>query len=323
MQSALARREIPPAHRDAVVAGVLFGARRGLDSHGVPLFKVYLQELDSGRAKTAPVFRYSGRGAARVLDADDALGMVAGAEATRTASELAQAHGVGVVSVRRSNHFGAASIYASSLADLGMVGLVMSNSDALVVPHGGVRPLLGTNPIAFAAPGTGAEQLCADLATSQGSFLKHLAPARSGKPVAAGLVTDRHGRDVAETGEPPFALMPVGGYKGQCLGMMVSVLCALLSGERPDWELVNMYQEPFDEGRHISHFFMAMDLTAFGDRTLFRTRLSDLTATFRSSPGRAGQEVKCPGDLERAAEADRRANGVPISPEDYDLLASS
>jgi LDH2 family malate/lactate/ureidoglycolate dehydrogenase len=129
----------------------------GIDTHGVRLLPTYLREIEGGRANRTPQFRVRGRfPAAGVFDADDALGAVAATAAMREAMARAATCGVAAIAVANSNHFGAAAHYAKLALQRDQIGLVLSNSDALVVPFGGMLPMNGTNPLAMAAPGVGA-----------------------------------------------------------------------------------------------------------------------------------------------------------------------
>jgi ureidoglycolate dehydrogenase (NAD+) len=321
MDAGLRRTGLAEDHRRQVISALLFASLRGIDTHGIALFKTYLDELATGRAASQPVLRCQRSGPALVhLDAGGALGIVAGAEASRLAAESARAAGAAVVVVGNSNHFGATSFFAHEIARQNMVGIVMSNSDALVVPSGGRQPLLGTNPIAMAAPGAGEEMFCCDLATSQGSFLRSIRIRDLGEPIPPGVLADEAGRDVAISGGQPAALLPLGGHKGQCLGMMVSILCALLTGEPCDWEIPNLYQPPFDRPRRISHFFLAISLEAAGGIEPFRKRLSRMLGVFRETPAMSGAEVTFPGHKEAQTAAERRLHGLPLEEDDFALL---
>jgi len=323
MGTALARHGLSPMHRQDVVHGIMFASLRGVDTHGVPLFKTYLDELTTGRAKVQPAFEYvQHRAAIARLAADAALGMVAAAEATRRTIALTKANGVGVVVVANSNHFGAASVYATTMARAGLVGVAMTNSDALVVPVNGRVSRLGTNPISMAAEGDGGDLFCADLATSQGSFLRSVALLDSRQVIPNGVLVDSQGQDLATHGGSPAALLPLGGYKGQCLGMIVAILCALLAGEPFDWELPNLFDGPFDQPRRISHFFLGIDVGATTESSSFRRRLSEYLGAFRASPGVDNAAVACPGDLEREEQRTRAKKGIPITDEDYKFLMS-
>ena len=312
MTEALGRRGLSAEHAAYVVDGLLETSLRGVDTHGVRLFPTYLAELDGGRSQANPELRWSGERAARVLDAGNALGLVAGRVAADEAVRIAREHGVGAVSVRDSNHFGAAGVYTLAMARQGVIGLAFTNSDALVAPHGGTRPVFGTNPVSMAAQGAGDDLFCADFATSQVSYSKVKHHRAHGLPLEPGWVVD---------GEETV-LQPLGGHKGQCLGMMVEILCALLAGMPLDAELSHLYAPPFDEPRRVAHLFIALDVAAFRDPGAFRESLSRLLGEVRAEPAGAGARVVTPGDLEAETAARRRRQGVPLEEDDWSFFAS-
>jgi ureidoglycolate dehydrogenase (NAD+) len=309
MDAALRRRGLSGEHAGYVVDGLIEASLRGIDTHGVRLFSTYLAELDGGRSRARPKLVWSGeRPAARVLDAGCA-------EAVR----LARDHGVGAVSVRSSNHFGAASVYTLAMARAGVLGLSFTNSDALVAPYHGIRPLFGTNPVSMAVRGEGGDLFCADLATSQVSYSKVKHYRAQGLPLEPGWAITADGSDAAQ-GEVA-ALKPLGGHKGQCLNMMVEILCALLGGMPLDHELSHLYAAPYDEPRRVGHFFLAIDPAAFVDPEGFRRSLSGLMACVRAQPAVAGERVLVPGDLEDEHAAVRGREGIPLTEEESAFFA--
>jgi len=331
MDAALRRRGLSAEHTGYVVDGLIEASLRGIDTHGVRLFPTYLAELDGGRSRARPELVWSGdRPAARVLDAGGALGLVAGRIAGDEAVRRAREHGVGAVSVRNSNHFGAASVYTLAMARAGALGLSFTNSDALVAPFHGLRPLFGTNPVSMAVRAEGGDLFCADFATSQVSYSKVKHYRAQGLPLEPGWAIGPDGGDAAlsEGMGEIAALKPLGGHKGHCLNMMVEILCALLAGMPLDHELSHLYAAPYDEPRRIGHFFLALDLAAFGDPESFRRSLSGLMACVREQPAAAGEggeaagRVLVPGDLETECVAVRQREGIPLTAEESAFFAS-
>lgn len=317
LREALLRRGLSDEHAGWVVDGLIETSLRGVDTHGVRLFPTYIQELDGGRSRANPEMAWVGEGrAARLLDAGGALGLVAGRYACAEAVRLAREHGVGTVAVRSSNHFGAASVYTLAMAREGVLGMSFTNSDALVAPFHGVRPIFGTNPISLAVQGGGADLFCADFATSQVSYSKVKHYKAQGIDLEPGWAVTADGRDAAEEAGEVSALKPLGGHKGHCLGMMVEILCALLAGMPLDHELSHLYGEPYDEPRQVAHLFLAYDISAFQDPAAFRARLSGLLRLVREQPAVEGEQVIVPGDLEAEETARRRAEGIPLTDEE-------
>jgi len=306
IRAAFERRGLSPEHADFVAQGLVEPSLRGIDTHGVALLETYLLEVEGGRAKARPTLTWRDAGTAgRVLDAGGALGLVAGREACAAAVEVAKAHGVGVVVVRNSNHFGAASYYTVEMARHGVLGLCCTNSDALVTPFQGNAPLVGTNPLSAAAA-AGEELFCADFATSQVAYSRVRKYREGEQPLPADwAVTDGTGEVVA--------LHPLGGssgYKGEGLGLLVEILCAVLAGEPLDHELSHLYAPPYDAPRRVAHFFLALDIGAFTDSGSFAAKLATLLGVVRG----AGEGVMAPGDPESRAMARRGREGIPLTP---------
>ena len=306
MHHALVPFNLPDEHEQYVIDTLVTTSLNGIDTHGVQLLETYIRELQGGRCKPRPNLAFTSTAPATgILDADDALGVVAANEAIKRAVALARQSGVSAISVTNSNHCGAAGYYATLAARSGMIGLVFTNSDALVAPFNGLIALNGTNPIAMSAPGLGDEVFSLDASTSQTSFLKALRAASADGESISGDSREKALR------EP---LKPLGGYKGQGLGMMVQIFGAVLTGMPFDHQLSNMYDAPYNKGRKIGHSFICLDINTFMPLASFRARLSELLHIFRNSPpADPSSPVIVPGDAERRAHEKRVNEGLPLS----------
>lgn len=320
MRRALAARDIDAMQVDDIVDTLISTSLDGIDTHGVRLLGTYLKELDGGRSKARPALQMQTRlPALTLLDADGALGVVAGNAAIRHAILRAREFGIAAVAVCNSNHFGAAGYYAGLAAAAGLVGLAFSNSDALVAPFNGARAMIGTNPLAMAAPGLDGDRFYLDMATSQVAYSRVMHYTAHRVALAPGWACNANGGDAAVSGEAA-ALLPLGGYKGQGLGMMVQILSALLVAMPFDHTLSPLYSPPYDAPRQIGHFFIAIDPAALGDVEAFRGRVTGLLDALRGSP-HATEPVIVPGDKERAARRERLALGIPLDDDELRVFA--
>jgi ureidoglycolate dehydrogenase (NAD+) len=316
---------VPAEDANQVADALVDTSLRGIDTHGLRLLPQYLDELATGVAKTEPDIRVvKDRGAGLLIDADGALGVLAGLAAARCAEQRARAYGVAAVAVRNSNHFGAASVYTRRLARHGLVGIAVTSAASRVAPYGGVEPLFGTNPISVAAGGQdyGADEFALDMATSQVCFgeVKHRRAQR--RPLENGWVTDADGRPTTEPGEA-YALSPLGGYKGHGLAMAVSLLGSVLTGTPLDWQLSQVGQGTPGQGRGVGHLLLALDPGAFAGQADFSAGLADLLGTVRAAtPAVQSQPVLAPGDPQRAHERQRRLHGIPLDARTADLLSA-
>lgn len=296
---------------------------RGIDTHGLRLLPQYLDELADAIATARPEIRtVRDSGAAVMLDAGGALGVVAGLAAARTAAERARAHGVAAVGVRNSNHFGAASVYSRHLAHQGLVGMVTTSAASRVAPFSGTEPLFGTNPLSFAAAAEG-DEFSLDMATSQVCFGEIKERRKHGRALDAGWATDTDGRPATDP-DRAYALSPLGGYKGQGLAMVATLLGALLTGSPADWELEHIGASTPGRGRGIGHLIVCLDPAAFAGAEEFATGLTGMLKTTRATrPGAdAEQPVQVPGDPQRRIAAERAEHGIPLDPHTAQVFAA-
>lgn len=284
---------------------------RGIDTHGIRLFNYYLLELRHGRANLHPKMQVDERLlATATIDADNANGLIAGKKGMEVAIEKANRLGIGMTVVKNSNHFGAAGSFTRLASAAGLIGISMSNSDALVSFQGSTEPFLGTNPIAFSIP-TQDIPFELDLATSQVAYSKIKTYLKNNIPLESGWGIDELGQD-SEISNKVRALQPLGGYKGQALGMMVQMLTCVLSGGLFDNQISHLYTEPYDKPRKISHSFIAINPKAFMDETEFINRVSALL----ESAKKVAPEVILPGQKEKESMLIRIKEGLPLSDED-------
>ncbi|MGH8481713.1 MAG: Ldh family oxidoreductase [Nevskiaceae bacterium] len=314
--------DVDPVGAGHVVDSLVQTSLRGVDSHGIQLFPHYVRAVAAGRvsARPQPVLARTAASTAR-LDADHAFGHHAGALAIDAAVDIARETGLGAVSVRDSTHFGAAAYFALRAADAGMIGLSFTNADALVKAFNAREPVFGTNPLCFAAPLRDEGPLCLDMATSLVSWNKVRNARVSGAALGGDWAFDAAGQPTTDA-DAAASLSPAGGYKGYGLGMMVEVLCGLLADGPIARELLPMFSAPIEARRHLSHFFLALDLERFVPGARFRARLQGLVDAIRAmTPMQA--HVMVPGDPEKRAAVERARDGIPATQALLDAFAEA
>ena len=302
----------------------------GIDSHGVSMLIMYDAMRRAGQINLDASPRVVRRTAVTALiDADAGLGHPAATMAMTIAADMAAAKGIGWVSVRNSHHFGAVGNYVLQAAERGMIGLVCSSTRTVsVVPTFGLAPLLGTNPIAMAAPAGRHPPIVLDMSTSVVAVNKVKIYAFKEQPLPSGWVTDAAGQAVtssalayrmlAELGEGGLTPvggngMALGGHKGYGLGIFAQVLGSTLAGGSFS-PIRNRTQQPH-EPDNIGHCFMALDPSAFRERDDFLADVDALIDTLRATaPADPAQPVLIPGDPERAERARRLRDGIPMPP---------
>lgn len=315
------------ARADAEIsAEVLVAADlRGIESHGVSRLRMYYDGLKSGRHNPQTNFEIiSDRDTAVVVDAHESMGHPVGVRAMRLAIEKARQYGTGTVAVRHSSHFGIAGYYTLMAVRAGMIGLSFTNARPSVAPTFGVRPMLGTNPIAFGVPTDEECPFLFDAATSIIQRGKIEVMAREGKPMPPGWVISREGELLTDarradagfaTGEN--ALLPLGGagellggHKGFGLSVMVELLCTALQD--------NAYMGHLPPGKglpaQVGHFFMAIDIEHFIPLERFKAISGGIVRELRAAEKAPGQaRIYTAGEKEFELEKRYRRTGIPIS----------
>ena len=204
-----------------------------------------------------------------------------------------------------------------------MIALVVSHSDAVVIPHDGLRPFNGTNPLAFAAPVRGQEPISVDLATSAVAWNRLLLLQHMHLPIPADVVVNANGMDTIEL-SAAAALLPLGGrahgHKGAALASMVEVLSSALTGMMHGYRLISMEGPDMSTPRHLGHFFLVLNPSAFVPIAVYDNLVASYLSDLRSQAGLSGVAVLAPGDKEARELERRRHSGIPVSTETWASL---
>lgn len=293
---------------DSVVEASL----KGIDTHGLALFPHYYEGFLKGRLKKDPQFRIiKDNGSAKLIDADGAIGHHAGIFAMDFCIDMAAKNGAGIVAVKNSSHFGAANFFTEYAAKHNMLGFAFTNTNSLVKAHNAVEPFFGTNPICFSAPIEGEEPFCLDMATSVISWNYVRNHKVSNTPLQDGVAYDENGEFTTD----PFkakCVRPVGDYKGFGLGMMIEILCSVLTDSEIGHDLQPMFGSDMSKNRGISHYFQAVDISKFTNPKKFAARMKNLVERVRGLKPLLGKEVMVAGDPEKRIMAQRKISGIPI-----------
>jgi LDH2 family malate/lactate/ureidoglycolate dehydrogenase len=323
------------AHSETTAEMMLETDLRGVDSHGISMLPTYDREFRSGRLNMRPLFKTVREGPARALiDADASLGHPVSVYAMNLAVDKCRDTGVAVVSVFNSHHFGAAGCYSRIAAERGAIGMVTASTRGVtMVPTFAAEPVMGTNPIAFAAPARRHPPFQLDMATTTVAAGKVKVHKLNHRPVPPGWVVDGAGRTVTDPEEafryvferPEGGITPLGGtrelggHKGYGLAVMVHILGGALSGASFS-PIRNRTQKPSDP-HNIGHFFLAIDPRAFRPDGEFENDLDQVIDVLHDArPADPRQPVLVAGDPEMATRAERLRDGVPIPDDLMDQL---
>lgn len=306
-----------------VAQGLVQTSLRGVDSHGVRLFPHYLSALEGGRINPNPKYAFKKSSPSTgILDADHAFGHAAGMVAAEKAVKLAKNGGTGHVAVYNSTHFGAAAYYALKIASHDMIGMAFTNTDALVQTYGGKRPFLGNNPVAFAAPCKGEEPFCLDMATSVVTFNKIRQLREKGRMAPAGVGANIRGIETVNADEIVM-LLPIGGYKGYGLSLMIEIMCSLLTGMPYGPHIPKMFEAPLHAKRFLGQFVIAIRIDCFQEVRVFKKRMSELIEELRNEPRLNNRiPIQVAGDPEKKMFEKRSRSGIPIDRELLKVLVA-
>jgi LDH2 family malate/lactate/ureidoglycolate dehydrogenase len=291
----------------------------GFDTHGIAHLvghPGYVPGLRAGYVLPLAPFEVLRESVATALvDGHGALGAVTATRATDLAIAKAREAGIGAVTVREGRHFGAGSVYALRIAREEMVGVVTTNASPWVVPTFGRERMLGTNPIAVAAPTDDDDRpFVCDVSTSTVAFGQVERALRTREALRPGWAVDADGRPtldpsvvVREGGLTPLGGTPEGSsHKGYALSTAVDLLTGILSGA--GWSKLLPVVTT-----QAAHTFVALRIDAFADPAVFRRDLGAMLDALRASlPMEGAERVLVPGDREAAARREREAHGVPV-----------
>jgi LDH2 family malate/lactate/ureidoglycolate dehydrogenase len=289
-----------------LVAETLVAANlRGVDSHGVVRLPHYATRLRNGSVKARPhITAKRTAPSAAVVEGDAGMGQLVAVRAMQEAITLAKETGAGAVVARNSAHCGACAWFVEMAVKEGMVGVALTHTDSIMVPPGMKRIFLGSNPIAFGAPGA-REPVIIDMSTTHVAWGKVLVARQEAKPIPPDWGVDAAGRPTTDA-ERVVGLAPTGGHKGYALALMIEILCAHLAGVPFARHVTKMYGE-LDKPRNLGHFMLALDVARFTDRKAFLSSIDSLLGEIRAEGALA------PGDPERANAARRRREGVSLA----------
>ena len=300
----------------------------GIESHGIQRLIRYHKEITEGLVKidAMPEVVFETPLSA-VIEGNDAMGQLLGVEAMQMAIDKAKAHGFGMVTVRNSNHYGIAGFYTKMAAKEKLIGLSMTNTEAIMVPTFGRQAMIGTNPIAFAMPADPTD-FSFDAATTVVPRGKLEVYAKRGNGIPMGWALDENGNDSSDADrvlgniihKTGGGILPLGGYgelnggyKGYGYGMLCEIATAILSGGTTSNYI---YKTP---GRaNIAHCFIALDYGMFGDKQTIEKDLSTFMQELRdSNKAEDCDRIYTHGEKETESKSRVMANGVSLNEKTY------
>ncbi|KAF1950085.1 malate/L-lactate dehydrogenase-like protein [Byssothecium circinans] len=304
-----------PKNNATIVAQCLVEADlRGVDTHGINRIPSYIARIREGvlDPKASPTVRHISPVVAQV-DGHNAFGFVAAHMAMEAAINMADAMpGIGLVSVKNSNHFGMSAWLVQQAIDAGMMSLVFTNSSPALPVWGAKSKLMGVSPIACGAPAGKTPPFIMDMAPSVAARGKVYKALRRGEKIPDGWALDKDGKP---TDDPAKALegvmLPMGGPKGSALSIMMDVFSGVLSGSAFAGHVTN----PYDPSKpaNVGHFIVVIRPDLFMSIEQFKKRMDYLYERVVGSEKMDGVErIYFPGEIEQLTKEKRLKHGIPL-----------
>ena len=312
---------MPYAGADTVARCLLAADLRGIDTHGVNRIPSYMARIRENvlDPKTFPTLHQITPVVAQV-DGHNAFGFLAANMGMKSAIEMAQIYGIGMVSIKHSNHFGMSAWIVQQAIDAGMMSLVFTNSSPALPVWGGKSKLMGVSPLACGAPAGNSKPFILDMAPSIAARGKIYKAKRRGEKIPSNWALDADGQP---TEDPARALegvmLPMGGPKGSALSIMMDVFSGVLSGSA----FAGHVTTPYDPSRlaDVGPFLVAIKPDLFMPLEQFKERMDYLYQRVTNSDKMSGVDrIFFPGEIEQLAQEKREKEGIPYAPAEIDAL---
>ncbi len=308
---------MPGADARTVAALMAEADLQGSDGHGVIRLAPYLKRIRSGGINLKPDIRVvQERAAMALLHGDNGMGHLVMKRAAEIAIDKARTAGIAWVGAQWSNHAGPASLYARMPLAHDMIGLYFAVGNANhLPPWGGLDMLLSTNPIAAAIPAGEEPPIVLDMATTVAAYGKVKAKAARGEMMPEGWMIDRAGNPLTDPKRAAEGfLLPIGGYKGYGLSLVVGLLAGTLNGASMGKDVIDFNQD-FETPTNTGQAIMAIDPAAFGDIAQFKASVDTLIRDLHASERLPGVDaIRVPGEQSHAKALAQRAAGIAIAP---------
>jgi len=308
-----------------ITSKILVGADlRGISSHGVAggtglteLFDRVKANAINPDAKTR--LKLKEGWASGTIDGDGGIGPVVAQEATQLVGDLAEKYGIGRVFVNNTNHYGAACLYVEELVSRGFAARSTCTSGAWMIPFGGEKIRLGTNPIAWGVPGKNFP-IVIDMATTQRAVSPAIRASKSSQPIPDDYLVSEDGQPL--TGIVPFSILkkgsvrPLGGkqfgYKGSGLGMLIDLDNVIGGGSVK--RIPTMREAPLSR---ISQTFEAWRIDQFYEQEESMKKLIESITDIKKS---GGKQMLFPGEREAISKLEAEKNGIPYEKSQWETL---
>ena len=318
----LCRSDVDPAEALIIARVFVWFDLVGRYTQGVWRLPVYLKRFKHGLISSPCNYSFEQKSdAVGIINGNSAFGHYIGHVAMLKAVDLAKQYGVGVVGVKGSNHYGAGAYFVELAAQKKHIGFAVSNSLPHVAPYGGLTAVIGTNPFAFGAPTRDDHSILVDFSTGSSSGSMIMKAKEEGRSIPEGIVIDEYGNSITDPNlAPKGTVLPFGGAKGFCMGLMVEILSGVITGAGISHEVVSLHKN-FERISNVGHLFIALDISKLMPVETYYDRMARLMEIVKASkPMKGFDEVLIPGETRWRNYARQQAEGVELDAKTIDLL---
>jgi LDH2 family malate/lactate/ureidoglycolate dehydrogenase len=288
----------------------------GVLTHGTKLLGGYLNRLRGGGYKPAGRPRIDREGPCwAIIDGDSALGQIGCDFAVRTGMAKARSVGVAYIGLKNTGHIGAAGYFAAQAARQGFLTLLTGNDTPSVAAPGSRTAVLGSNPLAYAAPVPGGDPILLDMATAAVAGGKVYAASQRGEVIPSTWLIGPDGLPTTDGSLYPqsAALAPMAAHKGYGLGLFAEIFSGILAGGTVTWQMGSwIFDEPSQPSRHNAGMTL-IDIAAIAGKEAYSTRIHKVIDELHAAPTAVGVErVLLPGEREWANRARALTAGIDL-----------
>lgn len=308
---------VPKEHALIQMDAFLDADLSGVTTHGVFRLPRYVEQIKHGYINPNPNINIIKKGSIiQVIDGDHGLGAVVSYYAMKEAVKRSEDHGMGVVAVRKSNHFGTASFFAEMASRKNKIGFVITNASPAIAPTGSLKPIIGNNPWSISVPSNLGYPITLDLANSIVAKGKMRIAIEKGEKIPFDWALNAKGEP---TDDPLEALkgviLPIGDYKGYGISFMFEILAGVLAGAEFGEGMGSLDE---NRQRNVGHLFFSINIEEFMELEEFKSRLDVLVTSVKNAPKiNEDQEIYVPGEKGWKKKQEQNAASVTISENTY------
>ena len=248
--------------------------------------------------------------ASALLDGGNNVGYVAVYKAAEVTIEKAKANKFAVVGAYDSYYSGRNAYFVEKIVNAGLVVIHIACGQPHVVPPGGTRPAMGTNPICIGFP-TANDPVIVDMGTAALQWGEVMLHAHIDAPLPEGVGVDQDGNPTRDAKAALLGgVLPFGGHKGYGLSMAIQAMGLLAGAAIPRGNV-----------QDYGFLFIAFDPGLLIPADQFSEQATELIRAIKETPRQTGvDEIRIPSERSFRERDRRRREGIVLEKKVVDAL---